>query len=92
MYHCTVNYAKTPAKIGTPGSTRMLATARTLAIAQQQQDYTVETPMTLAGTSTATVWSPKTIDFEVIRKKIVRNAKNSQKKTQKEEKLLLFVR
>jgi hypothetical protein len=33
MFHCTEQYAKTPAKIGAPGSTRKLATARTLATA-----------------------------------------------------------
>ena len=29
MFHCIVQYVKPPAKIGTPGSAGMLATART---------------------------------------------------------------
>jgi hypothetical protein len=36
MSHCTVQYEKTPAKIGTPGSADMLATGKTPATAGTQ--------------------------------------------------------
>ncbi len=53
MYHCTVQFEKPPAKIGTPGSAGMLATGKNAIKSRKANPTTAGPPATASSKGTA---------------------------------------